>query len=153
MGSNMDTDVLRQLIGTRCNLLLELSQLVQRQSDLVLVGDVNGLLSLLAAKQHLLNDLLRVDGELDPFREQDPEARIWRSEADRDSTRKTAERCQVLLADVLRIERQCEAELIRRRDHTASLIDGLHGAARATQAYGNVHEFLSGTQLDLSCET
>src|SRR5262245_46737952 len=81
---NMETDVLSQLIENRHDLLVELYQLAKRQPDAIRAGESNRLLSLLAAKQRLLHELLRVDRLLDPFRDQDPERRIWRSAADRE---------------------------------------------------------------------
>ena len=40
------------------------------------------LLKLLAAKQTVLDQLQQVERQLDPFRDEDPEARVWRSPAD-----------------------------------------------------------------------
>jgi hypothetical protein len=147
-----ETDILVRLVDSRYTLLANLAQLVEKQAELVRTGDIGRLLSLLAVKQRLLGELVQVDRQLDPFRAQDPEQRSWRSPADRQSCRAVVERSDELLRDITRIERQCEEELVQRRDTAALQIQGMHGAARATQAYGAAVE-IPGTHLDLSCET
>jgi hypothetical protein len=99
-----------------------------------------------------LNELVRIDRLLDPFREQDPEHRVWRTCEDRARSRETAERCEQLLAAITQIERRCEKDLIERRDSAAVLVHDLQSAARASRAYGVADE-LPGTHFDISCES
>ena len=148
----MQTDLLAQLIERKQQVLSQLWQLSQRQLVLIAQGDLNGLLGLLAAKQKLLVVLQQVERELEPFRQQDPDRRVWRSPAIREQTRQRAEQCQKLLSEIIRVERECEAEVIQRRDSAATRLQGAHAAAQARQAYVGSGVVRSG-QLDLSSET
>src|SRR5688572_8848531 len=131
----METDFLAQLIDARHHVLVQLQELARQQAVLVQDGDMTRLMSLLAVKQRLLNTLQDHERKLEPFRVQDPEQRLWRSNADRQRCREVAEHSELMLGEILRVERQCETELIQRRDDAAKLLQGAHSAARATQAY------------------
>lgn len=148
----METDVLATLIASRCELLSQLWKLSQRQAQLVQSGDMPRLMSLLAIKQKLLNELQKLERHLDVFREQDPDRRVWRSPIERQRCRENAEKCELLLKEIIRVERECEGELVKRRADTAALLQGAHSAARASQAYAAPVENF-GSHFDVSCET
>jgi hypothetical protein len=148
----METDFLAQLIDERHAVLVQLQELAREQAVIVHEGHMTRLMSLLAIKQRLLYSLQEFERKLEPYRLQDPDLRVWRSIADRQRCRDVAAGSELLLAEILRIERQCEAELVQRRDQTAEMLQGANRAARATQAYvGPVDQ--RGGQLDLSCGT
>jgi hypothetical protein len=148
----MDTNLLARLIEVKHGLLVQLQQLAARQQEWVSQGDMARLLNLLAAKQHLLGELQRVEQGLDPFRAEDPDGRRWRSPEDRQRCREQAAACETLLTEIMNIERQCESELIQRRDRTEVVLQGLHHAEHASRAYFAPSES-NGRQIDLSCET
>ena len=77
----MDTDLLASFIGKKHDVLEQLRQLSRRQMDLIGEGDMTGLLSVLNVKQNLLVALQAVERDLDPFRQQDPDQRTWRTVA------------------------------------------------------------------------
>ncbi len=131
----LDTDVLMRRIGQKLAILQQVRDLSQRQSALIAAGDIQRLLSVLTAKQTLLNALQKVERELEPFRRQDPEARRWRSFAEREECRQLAARCEAVLGDIVRIEQQDEAELRQRRDTAAARLQETHYTAEATRAY------------------
>lgn len=148
----METDLLAKLIDAKHDVLGQLRELAGRQSELIPQSDMGRLLSLLAVKQRLLVELQSLERQLDPFRDQDPDQRLWRSPADRQHCREAADRCDSLLAEIMSMERKCESELIRRRDQASTLLQGIHIAASATQAYATALES-RGNQLDVSCES
>ena len=74
----METDVLAELIGKKLAVLEQLRGLSRRQSDLIADGDIQRLLAVLSAKQTLLAELQKLQQRLEPFRKQDPDARVWR---------------------------------------------------------------------------
>jgi hypothetical protein len=148
----METDFLAQLIDSRHEVLVQIRELARQQAVLVQDGNMTRLMSLLAVKQRLLNTLQECEQKLEPFRAQDPDLRVWRSTAERQRCKQVAERSETLLAEILYVERQCESELVQRRDQTAELLQGAHSAARASHAYHAPLE-LRGGQLDVSCET
>ena len=77
------------------------------------------MLDVLAAKQRVLNDLQRVERALDPFRDQDPESRVWRNAEARADCARLLDECERLLQETVEQERQSEAALTVRRDEAA----------------------------------
>jgi len=148
----METDRLAELIDQKQKVLTQLRQLADRQSRLIGEGNMSALLGLLAAKQKLLGNLQDLERQLDAFRQQDPDRRKWRSPQARERTRHAAERCATLLDEIMRVERQCESDLVRRRDIAATRLQGAHTASQARRAYTGSEDSRLG-QIDLSSET
>jgi hypothetical protein len=150
MSQRTDTDHLASLIDQKCDVLSRLRQLATRQAEIAAGGDMTKLLTLLASKQGLLQSLQSVEQQLDPFREQDPDARQWRSLEHRQRARAVAARCESLLSELMLIEKQCAGELSVRRDKIADQLQGMHNVTHATDAY--TQQFPTNSQLDLSSE-
>ena len=131
----MNTDLLVRRLLQKRDVLSQLRQLADHQTRMVGEGDVTQLMGLLATKQNLLTALQAVEANLDPFRDEDPDARVWRSAADRQSARDLAAECDRLLSEVKQIEQQDTGNLIARRDAASSALQGMHGASRARSAY------------------
>ncbi len=146
------TDRLAELIHGKLSVLTQLRELARQQLDLVDKGDMSRLLSLLAAKQALLNELGRVERDLDPFRDEDPVAREWKSADERQRCRQTAEQCNLLLKEIVLLETQGESELTHRRDDVAARLQGVHQAAQAHNAYTAVPAAVHGP-FDVSSES
>lgn len=147
-----DTDALTALIRRKRDHLLTLREMGKRQLEFVADGEMTRLLDVLAAKQRVLNDLQRVERALDPFRDQDPEARVWRNGEARAACAGLLDQCQELLRETVEQERQSEAALTVRRDEAAVRLHGAHAAGCARGAYSNLgHPNVS--QLDLSSES
>lgn len=145
-----NTQQLAQLIAAKHDVLTQVRQLARRQVELVEEGDVGKLLGLLAAKQGLMLQLQDLERELDPFRRQDPDSRRWPSAEDRQRTRELATRCESLLSEIMVMEKNCETNMIQRRDAAASRLAGVGRAAEAAQAYSDgevIH------RLDVSSES
>jgi hypothetical protein len=149
--TRLSTDRLASLVAGKHKILELLVQLAQRQLVLAREGEVGDLLKLLAAKQTVLGQLQTLERELDPFRPQDPESRLWASAAARQSCQAQANRCDQLLAEAVRLEKLGEAEMVRRRDVAASALQGASDAAHAHSAYaGSPHTIAS--PLQFHCE-
>lgn len=146
-----DTERLASLIDKKCEILSSLRELAARQNEIVEGGDMTKLLTLLANKQALLQGMQSIERQLDPFREQDPEARTWPSPEHRRRAQAVAARCDALLSELVSIEKQCVGELNERRDKVADRLQGMHNVTHATDAYTQQHS--SHSQLDLSSET
>lgn len=131
----MNTDLLVARLIQKRDVLAQLRQLADQQTRLVRDGDVGKLMGLLATKQKLLTGLQAVETSLDPFRDEDPDARVWRSVADRQVARDIAKQCDRLLQEVKEIEQNDTGDLIARRDAASSALQGMHGASRARSAY------------------
>ncbi len=148
----LETDKLAGLIQRKRDCLLSLHEMGKRQMEFVADGEMARLLDVLAAKQRVLNDLQRVERALDPFRDQDPETRLWRSAEARADCARLLDECERLLRETVEQERQSEAALTVRRDEAAVKLHGAHAAGRARGAYSNQGNS-SISQLDLSSET
>ncbi|MFW6169283.1 MAG: hypothetical protein ACODAD_02255 [Planctomycetota bacterium] len=137
MDKELETDVLADLIGKKLSVLEQLRDLSRRQSNLVTDGDIQRLLSVLSAKQTLLNELQKIQKKLEPFRSQDPQSRFWRTPADRDRCRQLVQRSEALLGEIMVVEKQSESEMARRRDEAVARLHNVNSSAQATRAYTN----------------
>jgi FlgN protein. len=131
------TDQLASLIGVKLHLVELLVRLARRQLELIQVGEMNGLIKLLSAKQTTLRHLQEVERQLDPYRNEDPERRVWRSGTERSACQLQAERCNALLAETMELEKQGEAAMVLRRDFAAASLAAAQTAADARTAYAS----------------
>lgn len=120
---SFETDTLADLIAARRDVLEKLRQLSRQQLEQISANDLSKLMTVLAAKDALLRDLQRVETDLQPFRGQDPESRLWRTTEARRKCQQMAERCESLLAEIVLLEKQGETELKRKRDDTAARLE------------------------------
>lgn len=147
----METEILAGLIDNKYEVLSALRQLARAQVNIVRDGDTTRLMKLLAAKQELLHQLRQVESKIDPFRGQDPDSRQWRSPQRRQQVRDMTTRCESLLNEIMLVEKQCEGELVVRRDAAATRLQGIHNVTQATAAY--LSNAPAHCQLDLSSDT
>lgn len=147
-----ETDILAELVSRKRVCLAQLHQLGQRQCELIAAGEVTGLLKVLGGKQRLLSDLQTLERALDPFREQDPEARVWRSPEARQKCAAEVTDCETFLSAILHQERNSETELRRRRDDAQQRLDSAHGASQVRGAY-LAQPNTSWHQLDVASES
>ena len=146
-----DTDHLSDLICRKHRVLVQLRQLGRDQLALIEANDLTQLLKLLASKQRLLGELQSVERQLDPFRAQDPESRVWRSAEDRDRCARAAAECEAMREEIVQAERLSESRMTLRRDEAASRLQGLHQASQVRHAYIEPAQS-DWRQLDLSSE-
>jgi len=133
--ARMQTEYLASLIDQKLAILEQMRQLSRVQQEHVANGEITHLLQILAAKQGLIVDLRATERKLDPYREQDPETRTWRSEEAREHCRLVSQRCDQLLGEVMQLEKQCEDALKQRRDSCAERLRDLQSGVAAHAAY------------------
>lgn len=143
---------LLDLVGRKFDCLRQLRDLGLRQQSLIDAGEITELLRLLADKQRLIDELHRLERELDPFRGQDPDRRAWASDAERLRCASLAEQSTRLLSEVLDCEKRCEEMLQRRRDDTAERLAAVQTAGMARGAYSAQDDYSVST-LDLSTDS
>ena len=146
-----ETTRLAKLIVGKLKILELLVQLAQRQLSLVEEGEIGDLLKLLAAKQTVLGQLQTLERQLDPFRSEDPEERRWATPEHRRECQQHARRCDELVAEAMRLEKRSEAQLIRRRDAAAAVLQGVSAAVDVQSAYAGPPT-AAGLPLHLHCE-
>ena len=145
----MESQRLTQLVQCKLQIMQLLRRLAAQQLEVIAGGDTSNLLKLLAAKQTVMDQLAKLEQQLDPFRGQDPETRDWPSTAAREECQRNVETCNELLTEVMRLEKQGELEMVRRRDDASVRLAGMHGASEASRAYVTA---ATATGLDLSTE-
>jgi hypothetical protein len=146
-----DTDLLSELIARKHDCLTQLREMGSRQLELVRSGTIVELLDVLSAKQRALTRLQQIEKELDPFRDQDPDLRRWRTTQQRQQCAKQVEQCESLLREIMAKEKQSESELAVRRDDAATQLQGIHQSGKARGAY-TAQSRSQTARLDLSCE-
>lgn len=146
-----ETDILVDLVDRKRQILAQLCQQGLRQMELIQRNELGELLNVLAVKQQLIVALQTTERELDPFRDQHPDERRWRTPAERARCARLLGDCETLLAESLRQERVSEAQLLQRRDEAALRLDQAHTAGQARHAYLQPADD-KPRQLDLASE-
>ena len=130
-----DSKQLAAAMARKAQLLELLRKLGSAQLALVQAGDMSRLMQVLSSKESLLSQLQIVEHELAPFRDEDPELRVWESPDARRACQVDANRCAALLAEIVSIEKDAEAEMTRRRDATAAQLQATFSSREAQGAY------------------
>jgi len=133
--STTTTERLAALIPTKQQVLEILVQLSRRQLALIGAGEMTTLLKLLAGKQTVMNQLQTLERELTPFRDEDPERRVWTSPQERTACQVRAEQCNALLAEAMDLEKRAEAAMVERRQAAATALAAVQAGANARAAY------------------
>lgn len=153
----MTTDRLAELLESKHRVLRELHQLTCRQRAFIAEDAMPKLLNVLAAKQQRMLELQQLERDLAPFRQEDPELRVWRSPEQRRQSQEVAAACERLVAELVAWERESEATLRNRQEEIGTRLRGMHVATQAHAAYAQTHtqalEAVVSQSLDLSSES
>ncbi|MBI1247352.1 hypothetical protein GC197_05835 [bacterium] len=135
-----ETDQLIQLIDQKHEVLTQLLTLSQYQLRLAGHDDhISDLMRVLGAKQTLIERLTRIDRLLDPFRQQDPESRIWRSASERTICSQKAVQCETMLAELKALEHKSTEAVTSHRDEIARLLREIKTSSDSAVAYENLN--------------
>ncbi|MHC2067404.1 flagellar protein FlgN [Bremerella sp. T1] len=140
-----ETDQLVQLIDQKHEVLTQLLTLSQYQ--LRLAGHdshIDDLMRVLAAKQTLIERLTRIDRTMDPFRQQNPESRVWRSASERTQCSQKAKQCEVLLTELKQLEHKSTEVVASHRDEISKLLRETHTSVDSASAYSEMNAPTSG---------
>jgi hypothetical protein len=148
----MTTQHLTTLLERKHDCLTQLRDLGMRQLERIDAADMTTLMKVLSAKQRLLGDLQMVERELDPFRNETPDQRAWRTPLERQHCAQLTTRCQLLFSEIVAQEREAESRLILQRDDAEQRLRGMHVSAGARGAYLQDATVTAGL-LDLSTES
>ncbi len=131
---DLSTARLATLVSQKRKLVFELHKLVIKQRQMVDAAEVD-FIPLLAIKQKVLEALNAVDRCMDPFRQQDPDRRLWTSPENREACRTQADQCEAVFRDVLEIENYCAQTMRRQQSMIQEQLQGSVTANHATRAY------------------
>lgn len=146
----MTTDKLSTLIDAKLALLQKLRQLAALQLSLIDQGEIAQIVRVAAGKQQLVSEMQSLDRELAPYSQQDPQSRVWTSDAARVRCRDQAQRCSHVLTEILELDAQSETAMLRRRADIENQLINLQPVAQAQRAY--VSAGTSSGLLDLTSE-
>ncbi len=135
-----ETDQLVQLIDQKHEVLTQLLTLSQYQLRLAGHSDyIDDLMRVLVAKQTLIERLTNIDRTMDPFRQQNPDARVWRSASDRTQCSQKAQHCEVLLTELKEIEQKSTDIVSTHRDEISKMLQATNTAADSASAYNDMN--------------
>jgi hypothetical protein len=129
------TQRLATLIGDKYACLVQLRDLGLKQKESIESSDLARLLRLLATKQHFLGVLHGIERSLAPFRDEDPEGRVWSTAEDRVRCAEQAAACRVLLDQIVGQERENEGLMLAQREAAAERLHVVEARSRAGTAY------------------
>ncbi|MAE61542.1 MAG: hypothetical protein CMJ49_09325 [Planctomycetaceae bacterium] len=116
----------------------QLEQLATQQGQLVDAGEAESLLTILAERQALIDQLSQINGKLAPFRQQWPT--LW-EELDADQRAQVTQRIdqvQQLLDQIVAHDQRDRATLQHHRDRLAGELDQVKQGAAMNRAYQHV---------------
>jgi len=143
-GTHMETTQLATLIAAKHDVLVQLQQIMREESQIENNASLAHIEVAVHRKKTLVDELLSLEAQLNPFRDQDPESRVWESPAAREQCRQTEVRCCAMLSEILAHEKKAEAALIERREETASQLQQSRAATQARNAYRSSTQPRSG---------
>lgn len=135
----MSTDTLSELIAKRLAIIERIVELSQKQLEVVRNGEISVLLGLLGLKQKFLGELGNIERELDPFRNEKPEDRVWTEESKRERCEATIKYCEELLAYVMELDALSEREISEKKDRTEERLKKLDQGTTVHNAYAKQH--------------
>jgi len=153
MSVTESTDRLAELVDKKHEVLGQLRTLSQYQLRLAGHDEyLSDLMRVLAAKQSLIERLSNIDQQLNPFRSEDPDARVWRSPEDRQRCSKMAGECEQLLSELKKLEQASTQTISKRRDDVAKQLKETNTAVDSNAAYNNLDSTPTHRGLDLTAE-
>jgi len=141
MSESSGTKKLQELGDLKLHLLRAARELSIQQVEVMQSDDVATLLTVLSRKSEILDTLKTLQKELDPYRNQEPEDRIWDSPDEQASCRKTFEQIDRLLEELSQMDNLALDQMTQQRDAMASQIAQFATAEAVQNAYAS--SFLS----------
>jgi len=126
---------LAELIDARLACIRNVNALSRKQLELIKNKEMVDLTALLERKQKTFKLLEQVERALDPFRDEEPEDRVWESQQLREETAAKISECEELLRETFERDKESEEMLSESRDEAAQKLRGLAAAGPAKNAY------------------
>ena len=142
--SNTTTDIVLdagraiELLRHQRTLYRKLRSLAERQKALVLREDGEGLMSLLAERQRLVDGLVQLSQQMGPFRAQWTEFFRGLENAQRIEVAELLEEVNASLGAILKSDARDTAMMTARRESVATELGAMGGRRKAASAYARV---------------
>jgi hypothetical protein len=131
----MNGEELARRVTMRKQVLGELLEIARRQAVAIDGGRMNELMNLLGEKQVPLTRLADLSQAIAKAASDDPEVRPWNDPQDRRRCRAENEQCEEMLAELLRLEAECEQALSVRREDFRQQLERSHNTREAVSGY------------------
>ena len=143
------TEHLLECMRQRRNLLLAIRKLTEAQQASTGGSDASVTLGILARKESLIDELLILHQQLQPFHVDVPEQRVWSSPQRRVECQQLSDEGKALLTEILLIEQATIEQLSVKRDAVAAQLQNGTDSILASSAY-TAGDLLGESSLDLS---
>lgn len=124
------------LLEQQRDIYRRLDELSQSQSELVASGEAEPLLDVLAQRQSLIDELTRVNGRLDPYKQQWPTLFNQLDDASQQRIRALIDEVQKLLDRIIEQDEKDRQALSAQRDRAGDSMRQLSAGSAVNQAYG-----------------
>ncbi len=146
--NSLDEQRMIELLRHQQVLYRRLRQLSDRQKQLVMREDAEGLLEILSERQRLVDGLVGLSGLLAPFRERWSEIYGKLEEPRRREVAELLEEANQSLGSILSSDSTDSATLTARKQGMASELAGYSAAGRATAAYASAGNASKSTMTE-----
>ncbi|MFO0939254.1 MAG: hypothetical protein U0930_00660 [Pirellulales bacterium] len=143
------TERLTILLETKLDLVESLYTLSCSQNSLVANQDVSVTLGLIARRDVIVDQLLQVQSQLQTYQGEDPEQRVWQSEARRVHCRDVASRVEQMIKEILRLDEHTLETMCHQRDLVAAELQHGLDSNLAQRAYTSGDALQQPSVLDI----
>ena len=130
----MTAAIVRALTGQK-NLYTQILSLARQQSQFVATGENEALMSVLAARSRLIEQVSPLDQELQPYKGRWQEVLDGLPQKDRETVGGLLKDVQQLLADILAQDERDKESLIRQKSHVSTELNRAVTGAALHRAY------------------
>lgn len=143
------TERLVVLLETKLDLVESLYTLSCSQNSLVSNQDVSVTLGLIARRDVIVDQLIQVQSHLQTYQGEDPEQRVWQSEARRIYCRDVASKVEQLIKEILRLDENTLETMCHQRDLVAAELQHGLDSNLAQRAYTSGDALQQPSVLDI----
>jgi len=145
----MSTIHLASLLSKRLLYIKQLATLARRQYEVIQENDITKLLEVLARKEYMLYEIGLIETELSPYKNEDPDARVWNSEEDRLHAAGVIEQTKQIMAYIREMEQVCHEEAVRQKEQLEQQAKRMDSGATIVGAYAKQNTVTRGVLLDI----
>ncbi|MBX3423020.1 MAG: hypothetical protein KF752_15805 [Pirellulaceae bacterium] len=143
------TQRLWELVQQRLTIAQDLLTVTQAQSQSHSGQELSATLRLLAQKESLIDQLLRLDDQLHIYRQDDPQHRVWANPQLRQSCDQLLQQTNQRLKEVLELDGQTLQWMSQQRDALAAQLKHGQDTRLAEHAYSTA-DLLAHSTLDIA---
>jgi len=134
--SPLSAESLIELLDQQCAIYRQLRDLAEQQSRLVADGDAEALLTLLNQRQSLIDDLLRINERIEPYKQRWADVWAQFGEEHRAKVRERMDTVQSMLDGIMTQDEEDRQALAAQRNRVGEQLGQVHRGSAVNRAYG-----------------